>query len=449
MEEALEAEVAEAVGREYYENGAAPGAGYRNGYRRGRLRTAEGPIEYGVPQVADRAEPFVSRVRARLAGRTAELERLAVEMFARGLSTRDIEAAFQDETGASLLSRTAVSQVTERLWQEYEAFAGRDLSEFAVAYFFVDGVAERLHAGMPREAVLCAWGITEDGQKVLLHLAPGTKEDTASCTAFFQDLKRRGLADPLLVVTDGAAGLIRAAETCFPRAVRQRCLVHRLRNLRSKAPETQWPEIAIRARACYEAASPALATLLRDDFVQAYERELPAVVQCFTDDFDACIAHLRFPLRHRKVIRTTNLLERLFLEERRRTKIIPHAFGERPVLKLHVRGGHPGGRSVARPHGRRVRAAATASDSRGAQPRSHHARRAGRLGADGGPQTAKVIADVDDASRAGSQRHVAAGGRYLHIPSRDVAGRRGEQMAVCVTVHSLHDYPARMGLDPR
>ncbi len=178
VEEALEAEVAEIVGRGYYENGAAPGAGYRNGYRRGRLATAEGPIEYGVPQVADRAEPFISRVRAGLAGRTAELERLAVEMFARGLSTRDIEAAFRDASGASVLSRTAVSQVTERLWQEYEAFAGRDLSEFSVAYLFVDGVAERLHAGLPREAVLCAWGITDDGQKVLLHLAPGTKEET-------------------------------------------------------------------------------------------------------------------------------------------------------------------------------------------------------------------------------------------------------------------------------
>ena len=197
-----------------------------------------------------------------------------------------------------------------------------------------DGVAERLHVGLPREAVLCAWGITEDGQKVLVHLAPGTKEDTASCTAFFQDLKRRGLVDPLLVVTDGAPGLIRAVETCFPRALRQRCLVHRLRNLRSKAPDSLWAEIAARARGCYMAASPALAAVLRDDFVAAYERELPAVVQCFLDDFDACIAHLRFPLRHRRVIRTTNLLERLFLEERRRTKIIPHAFGERPVLKL-------------------------------------------------------------------------------------------------------------------
>jgi len=334
VEEALEAEVAEAVGRGYYENRAAPGAGYRNGYRRGRLPTAEGAIEYGVPQVADRPEPFVSRVRAGLAGRTAELERLAVEMFARGLSTRDIEAAFRDATGATTLSRSAVSQVTERLWQEYEAFATRDLSEFAVAYLFADGVAERLHAGLPREAVLCAWGITEDGRKVLLHLAPGTKEDTASSTAFFEDLKRRGLADPLLAVTDGAPGLIRAIETCFPRALRQRCLVHRLRNLHSKAPDHTWPEIAIHARGCYEAASPALAMLLRDDFIATYERELPAVVACFRDDFDACIAHLRFPLQHRKVIRTTNLLERLFLEERRRTKIIPHAFGERPVLKL-------------------------------------------------------------------------------------------------------------------
>jgi hypothetical protein len=74
-----------------------------------------------------------------VAGRTAKLERLAIEMFARGLSARDIEAAFRDDTGASVLSRTAVSQVTERLWQEYEAFATRDLSEFAVAYFFVDG----------------------------------------------------------------------------------------------------------------------------------------------------------------------------------------------------------------------------------------------------------------------------------------------------------------------
>jgi putative transposase len=83
-----------------------------------------------------------------------------------------------------------------------------------------------------------------------------------------------------------------------------------------------------------QVASPALAAVLRNDFVAACEREWPAVVQYFREDFDARVAHLRLPLRHRRVIRRTNLLERLFLEERRRTKIIPHAFGERPVLKL-------------------------------------------------------------------------------------------------------------------
>ena len=156
VEEALEGEVADVLGRGYYEPGATTGSGYRNGYRRGKLKTAEGAIEYGVPQVSDRAEPFRSKVREVIKGRTAELERLAVEMYARGLSTRDIEAAFTDDNGTSLLSRSAVSEVTEVLWEQYETFASRDLSEFKVLYLFVDGIAERLHLGQPREAVLVA-----------------------------------------------------------------------------------------------------------------------------------------------------------------------------------------------------------------------------------------------------------------------------------------------------
>jgi transposase-like protein len=255
-------------------------------------------------------------------------------MYARGLSTRDIEAVFADANGRSLLSRTAVSEITERLWAEYEAFASRDLSEFAVTYLFVDGIAERLHLGQPREAVLAAWGILSDGKKALLHLAPGTKEDTASCREFFQDLRRRGLPDALLVASDGAPGMIRAIEECLPRSIRQRCLAHKMRNLQSKMPEDVWPEFKARAVACYQAASPALARLLRDDIAATYGKDLPSAVACLDDDFEACIAHLRFPLGHRRVIRTTNLLERLFGEARRRTKVIPHAFGERAVLKL-------------------------------------------------------------------------------------------------------------------
>jgi len=334
IEEALEGEAKDALGRDYYARGGTPGTGYRNGYRPGRVTSAEGAIDYSAPQIADRREPFRSRIREVVRGRTEELEALAVEMYARGLSTRDIEAVFADGDGGSLLSRTAVSEVTERLWAEYEAFVGRDLSEFEITYLFVDGIAERLHLGQPREAVLVAWGILADGKKALLHLAPGTKEDTASCREFFQDMRRRGLPNPLLVASDGAPGMIRAIEECLPRSLRQRCLAHKMRNLQSKVPEDVWPEFKARAAACYQAASPALARLLRDDIATTYGKDLPSAVACLDDDFEACIVHLRFPLGHRRVIRTTNLLERLFGEERRRTKVIPHAFGERAVLKL-------------------------------------------------------------------------------------------------------------------
>ncbi len=204
VEEALEAEVSDGIGRGYYERGAEGKSGYRNGYRRGRLKTAEGLVEYAVPQVSDWEEPFRSRIRGGLADRTQALEDLAVEIYARGLSTRDIEKAFRDEAGRTLLSKTAVSEVTERLWTECEAFATRDLSEHPLVYLFVHVAAERLRPGQPREAVLGACSICADGQKVLLHLAPGTKEDTESCKAFFQE----GSVPRLVVDHDDAAEVL-------------------------------------------------------------------------------------------------------------------------------------------------------------------------------------------------------------------------------------------------
>ena len=333
VEEALEAEAAQELGRDYYAHGAG-GRGYRNGYRTGKVKSAEGVIEFAVPQVSDTAEPFRSQIRQVIRGRTEELERLAVEMYARGLSVRDIEAAFTDETGRCVLTKTAASELTERLWADYQAFASRDLAEFRVLYLFVDGIAERLHLGQPREAVLAAWGIVESGMKVLLGLAPGTKEDTASCRDFLRELKARNLNDPILVATDGAPGLIRAVEEVFPKSLRQRCLAHKMRNLEGKVPAEVWREIKGAAHAAYQAGSPKLSAMAQEDFVMQYERQYPSATKCFLDDFDACVAHLQLPIAHRRVTRTTNLLERAFGEERRRTKVIPHAFGERAVLKL-------------------------------------------------------------------------------------------------------------------
>ena len=248
VEEALEGEVADVLGRERYERGDGEKAGYRNGYRPGKVKTAEGAVDYSAPQVRDTPEPFISGVRAALSGRTRELERLAVELYARGLSTRDIEDTFTDDTGRRLLSRAAVSEITEKLWAEYEDFCKRDLSEHAIVYLFVDGIAERLRPGQRREAVLAAWGIGEDGRKSLLGLMAGSKEDVETVRAFFQDLRIRGLGDPLLVVSDGASGIIRAIEECFPRSARQRCLAHRMRNLAAKVSADPWPEFKARVK---------------------------------------------------------------------------------------------------------------------------------------------------------------------------------------------------------
>lgn len=333
VEEALEGAVRDLLGRDYYERGA-DGGGYRNGYRRGRLKTSEGEVSYAVPQVRDVEAGALAAVRERLSGRTEALEHLAIEMYARGCSTRDIEAIFADDEGGSSLSRTAVSEITASLWEDYEAFATRDLSEIDPLYLFIDGIAERLTRGYKREAVLCAWAITWQGTKVLVHLAPGTKESTDCCRDFIEDMRRRGLADPVLVVTDGAPGVIRAVEECFVSSRRQRCLAHRMRNLLGKLPEEIRDEFREAAKAAYQAPSRAVAMSLRTDLVERFAPSAPAAVRCFEEDFEACIAHLDLPPAHRRVARTTNLLERLFGEERRRTKVAPTLWGERPVLKL-------------------------------------------------------------------------------------------------------------------
>jgi putative transposase len=332
IEEALEAEVDEALGRGRYErNGAVEG--YRNGNRIGRFKTAEGVIEYAAPQVTG-LSGWRSEVRRHLHGPSEELERLAVEMYANGLSMRDIEMVFTDPEGRCALSKSAASVLCERLWAEYQAFCNQDLSTQTIVYLFIDGVAERLHLGQPREPVLVCWGISDTGHKVLLGINTASKEDTASAREALRDLKHRGMNDPLAVITDGAPGLIRAAEEVFPKSLRQRCLAHKIRNLGSKVPPERWAEVKAVARAAYQALSPLAARQAADEFHRLYAHEFPSAVTCFEDDFQACIAHLRLPIAHRRATRTTNLLERLFLEERRRTKVIPHAFGEKPVLKL-------------------------------------------------------------------------------------------------------------------
>jgi transposase-like protein len=337
VQELLEQEVTDFLGREHYQRRRPEQEhrGYRNGYEPGRIRTAEGEVVVQVPQVRDAPQTYRSELMMFLRGHSDVLERLAVEMYARGLSTRDIEDALVEATGDRLLSRSAVSQVTEVLWADYQAFAERDLSVFELEYLFLDAVYESLReqAGL-KEGILAAWGICSDGRKVLLHLTLGNKESYANWLDFLRDMVRRGLRAPVQVTTDGAPGLIRAVEEVFPKSLRQRCLAHKSRNVLDKVPDSARAEVKAMIQAAYYAPNQEVARMVAAEVLEAYQDEYPSAMKSFQDDWEACIAYLRCPTVHHKRIRTTNLLERSFLEQRRRTKVIPRFFTEKSCLKL-------------------------------------------------------------------------------------------------------------------
>lgn len=321
-------------GRGHYERRGDGQVGSRNGYQPGRIRTAEGSFDVAVPQVRGTVTPFRSSLMSFLDGNSDVLDRLVTEMYVRGLSTRDVEDAFRDATGELLISKSAVSEITDRLWEDYQAFTSRDLSEIEVEYLFVDAVFEALRRHGAKEAVLVAWCIATDGRKHLLHLGVGNKESEACWTGFFRGMLARGLRLPTTATSDGAPGLIRAIEVCFPTTVRIRCWFHRLANIRAKLPDEAAGEVLAHLYAVRDAPTLDAARAAADRFTNTYARDYPAAVACFTDDLDALLNIHRVPVRHRIRVRTTNLCERSFVEERRRTKVVPRFTDEKAAMKL-------------------------------------------------------------------------------------------------------------------
>jgi putative transposase len=336
VQELYEAEATDFLERGHYERHGDRGfRGYRNGYEPRRIKTAEGVLEVELPQVRDTVEPFVSKLKIFLRGNTGCLEKLAAEMYARGLSVRDIEDALIEGTGDMVLSKSCVSKVTDILWEDYEGFRQRDLSGYEIEYLFLDAIYESVRklAGI-KEAILAAWGIQRDGRKVLLSLGLGNKESYDSWLEFLRDMVNRGLRVPLSINSDGAPGAIKAIEVMFPKSLRLRCWVHRMANLSQKVPPVLWPELKAEIVEVRDASSYMQGKKLAESFIERHKKTYPSLTSCFSEDLEAILGHLRLPVRHRKSVRTTNLIERSFEEERRRTKIIPGFFTEQSCLKL-------------------------------------------------------------------------------------------------------------------
>lgn len=333
LQEALEQEQAVALGRERYERREGQ-RGYRNGYEEGTLKTAEGVLRVQVPQIRGREEPYRSELWTQVAKTSEVLKRLIVEMYAGGLSQRDIEYGLEKAVGQFLLSKSAVSELTDTLTQEYEAFCRRDLSGYDVAYLFMDAVYEPLRRWGSKLGVFCVWAICGDGRKVLLTLSTANSESYESCLEVLRDLLKRGLQTPVTITTDGAAGLTKAIDAIWPKALRIRCWFHKMRNLQQKIPPQAWPEFKQLVTDMRDAPSGAEAERRRQLIVNRYQRDFPEACRCLLDDADASLNHLYVPQRHQPYVRTSNLAERAFEEERRRTKVIPHLWDESSVVKL-------------------------------------------------------------------------------------------------------------------
>lgn len=344
VEQMLNAEVDDRLGRTPHQRLGEKQVGYRNGYKSRRLKTAEGRIDVDVPQVRGLDDgPYQSEIWQALGKRSPALQRMACEMYARGLSTRDIEELLGDlcesqgDHDQTLLSKSAVSEVTEALWDEYQAFTKRSLAGFDAVYLFCDAVYESIRqqgAVGSGQAILVTWAVCSDGSKQLLHMSLGGKESADAWLEHFRSLVSRGLPSPLTVTSDGAAGTIKAIEAMWPESERLRCWFHKMKNVLEKIPDEYHEPIKRLLQDIRDSPDHETGQKRAEEFIAAQEKKFPSAVSSFKDDLDATLAHLKLPSLHQKMIRTTNLCERSFVEERRRTKVIPRFFDEKGCLKL-------------------------------------------------------------------------------------------------------------------
>ena len=343
LQQVLEDEVTAWLGRGWNSRSGGEREGQRNGYGDLTIKSTAGPVSLRRPKLRNTAEAFASQLLGKGVVRSEPLEALVISGWVRGLSGRDIEALLAEALGPeAALSKSTASRICGRLRDEFEAFRSRDLSDLELDYLFLDASHFKMHDGSRAEPVLVAYGVTTVGQPVLVAVEPGGSESHDAWAGFLDDLKQRGLRTPLLAVSDGAAGLTGAIETQMGAALRQRCLIHRARNVLAKVPAERQDEIKTAfweifdlgqdAQPGHHAVRVAQANI--DAFARRWEHELPAAVRCALDDRHALTAYLRFPAEHHKRIRHTNLIERTFGETRRRTKVIGRLPGEASCLSL-------------------------------------------------------------------------------------------------------------------
>jgi len=325
VQEVLEEEIALLLGSQRYERTEA-----RNGYRHGResrrVTTENGPMELKVPRARVRqpggsTAEFRSSVLPRYQRRTKRVDEAILGAYLAGANTRRIRKALEPLLGESNLSKSSISRVVQRIKTSFETWSSRDLAEELYGVLYLDGI--HLKVRMARRVVsvpvLVALGVKEDGTKELLSLRLVGVESTATWEALIEGLSKRGLPGPIVVVSDGHAGLKRAV-ALWPEAKVQRCAVHKLRNLEDHCPPHARAELRRDYNAIIYAKDGLAARDAREKFLRKWRPLCAEVARSLEEAGEHLLTFFEFPKAMWKSLRSTNPIENLNREFRRRTK---------------------------------------------------------------------------------------------------------------------------------
>jgi len=335
LQRAIEVEAAEFIGRGTYERRSGEESTYRNGYKSRHVSTGEGPIDLLIPQTRNGPEPFQTAILGAFQRRSETLEALIPQLYVKGLSDRDISDTFKQVLEDEGVSPATVSRVAQQIGEDFDAWRTRSLAAYDVLYLFVDGMHLKLHPDSDsKQPVLIAYAILWDGKKALLHIDVGDRESYEACVGFLRDMTERGLRTPLLYASDDCPGLRKALKAVWPRSLAQKCQAHKMRNILSKLPRGVQGELKKQIARVFQAKDYEEGMRRGRALIEQYSGRYDRAMECLAKSLEDCLTCLKLPESHRKRVRTTNALERLIEEGRRRTKVIHAIPDERAGLSL-------------------------------------------------------------------------------------------------------------------
>jgi len=297
---------------------------YRNGYYERDLVTTAGEVEdLAVPRTR---KGFRTELFERYQRRQAELDEAILDMFVKGVSMEQVGNVVETLTGTHP-SPSTVSRVFHTLEEEFEGWKRRPLKADYL-YIFADGtyftvIYDETGCKMPILAVI---GIDEEGKREVLAFTVGERENQDAWEDLLENLKERGVAQVDLWITDGNKAMLNAIREKFPRSKRQRCVKHKMENVLGYIPEKQQDLVKPELRAIFYQTSREKADQEVAAFIAKYEKVYPTAVECLQRDLEACLTFYSFPEKHWKYIRTTNAIERLFGEVKKRSHKMSAAF---------------------------------------------------------------------------------------------------------------------------